>query len=349
MREIVYSPRMNNPKPSVIAVGNVIGMLEELTTNRRIIVVTDQNLWDAHGHIIDKYPHIIIQQGETHKNLATIEQIHRELLAMEADRSSYIVGFGGGIVTDITGFAASTYMRGIGFGFVATSLLAQVDASVGGKNGVNLDGYKNIIGTFNQPDFVLCDLNILSTLPEREMRAGMGEVLKCAIIGDRYLFDILYDNSFEHIVNSYELMFEIVVRCVKFKASIVAQDEREGGVRKLLNLGHTFGHGVEKCTSKYIHGEAVAIGISIIARLSTSLANLADVQKKEIEHAIEMLSLPSSAEDLSFEQILTAAKSDKKRSGNTIELVLIDKIGECRIASMTIEELLLLKKFDEQA
>lgn len=338
MTEIISAQRGNNTEPSMIAVGNVIGMLDSLTTLKRVVIVTDQNLLDNYPQIITRYPYILIPCGEHHKNLATIEYIHRQLLAMEADRQSYLVGFGGGIVTDITGFAASTYMRGIGFGFVATSLLAQVDASVGGKNGVNLDGYKNIIGTFNQPDFVLCDHTLLKSLPVRELRAGMSEALKCGIIGDPALFAIFEHNSFDQIIASEELIHEIVVRSVKFKAAIVEQDEHEGGARKLLNLGHTFAHSIEKSTDQYIHGEAVAVGIAIIAKLS----KLETPTYNRIIKALNMLSLPTTV-DVPFAKLLEIAKSDKKRAGDSIELILIHEIGSCEIRKISINGLLKLE------
>lgn len=327
----------------MIAIGQVIQMLEQLTAGKKVIIITDANLWNSYSQLISHYKYIIIPQGEQNKNLSTIEYIHRELLKMEADRSSYIIGFGGGIVTDITGFAASTYMRGIGFGFVATSLLAQVDASVGGKNGVNLDGYKNIIGTFNQPDFVLCDQSLLATLPERELRAGMSEALKCSILGDIELFNIFEQHTFNEIISSPELLFEVVMRSVEFKAWIVSQDEREAGVRKLLNLGHTFAHAIEKCSRDYIHGEAVAIGIATIARLSKQLTALSDGDYQRVIAALNSLGLPTQSPELPFDQLLQAAKSDKKRSGNHIELILIQTIGKCCISSFTIEELLSLR------
>lgn len=337
MKHIVYSSREGKSTPSMIAIGDVIGMLDELTADRSVFIVTDENLLRCYHDIISRYRYIVIPQGEQHKNLATVEHIHQQLLEAEADRSSYLVGFGGGIVTDITGFAASTFMRGIGFGFVATSLLAQCDASVGGKNGVNLDGYKNIIGTFNQPDFVLCDSSLLATLPQRELRAGMSEALKCGIIGDRELFNIFVNNSFEQLQG--DILTEIVIRSVEFKASIVAQDEREGGVRKLLNLGHTFGHAIEKCSHDYIHGEAVAIGIALIAKLSVALSSLKQSDCADIIKALKMLSLPVSVDEIPFDKLLQVAKSDKKRSGESIELILIEEIGRCQIRKIPIPEL----------
>lgn len=342
MKKVIFSTRGNNSTPSRIEIGDVLGSLEELVAGRRVVVITDENLLGAYAGFFERYDHIVIPTTERYKTLATVEFIHRELLARGADRGSYLVGFGGGIVTDITGFAASTYMRGIGFGFVATSLLAQVDASVGGKNGVNLDGYKNIIGTFNQPDFVLCDLSVLSTLPERELRAGMVEALKCGILSDVELFGIFERYDFEQIVSSKELLFEIVSRSVEFKASIVARDERESGVRKLLNLGHTFAHGIEKLTSRYIHGEAVAIGLVLIAGISCRRGLLSAESHERILRTIRQLDLPQVCAEIDFADIARAAKSDKKKHGSTIELILIRDIGDCVIESLELSELDML-------
>lgn len=343
MKKVIYVPRSNNPAPSLVAVGEVLSMLGELTTGKRCFVVTDENLYHHYSQLIEKYPHIIIPTGESNKNLATIEYIHRNLLEMNADRSSYIIGFGGGIVTDVTGFAASTYMRGVGFGFMATSLLAQVDASVGGKNGVNLDGYKNIIGTFNQPDFVLCDTQVLATLPPRELRAGMSEALKCGLIRDSKLFEIFENHTFEQIVSTHELLFEVVVRSVELKAAVVTADERESGERKLLNLGHTFAHAIEKCSSDYIHGEAVSIGLCKAAHISTKIGELPMVEYLRIETALRKLGLPLTASELNPDKLIQAAHSDKKRAGNSIEMILLHHIGESYIHKLDIDQLSILK------
>ena len=339
MKKTIYSPRLNNSTPSMVVVGNALPLLDELLADKRVIVITDSNLMDNYASLISRYRHIIIGQGEQCKNLATVEYIHRRLLEMGADRGSYIVGFGGGIVTDIAGFAASTFMRGIGFGFVASSLLAQVDASVGGKNGVNLDGYKNIIGTFNQPDFVLCDLSLLKTLPKREMRAGMCEALKSAIIDGGEMFDIFENYDFEQICSTPELLFRVVSGSVELKARIVAEDERESGVRKLLNLGHTFAHAIEKCSRKYVHGEAVAIGIAIISLFSKNIGELPDNDYKSIMKSIENIGLPHRCDDITMEALAEAAKSDKKRTDETIDLVLVRGVGECFIRKFDIDEI----------
>ena len=322
----------------MIAVGDVLQMIDPLTAGKKAVVVTDPNLYGLYKSIIDRFPHIVIPTGEDHKTLETVACIERELLAMGADRSSYLVGFGGGIVTDITGFVASTYMRGIGFGFVATSLLAQVDASVGGKNGVNLDGYKNMVGTFNQPDFVLCDLGVLKTLPVRELRAGMSEILKCGLIKDKALFEIFEKESFEGIISERTLLAKVIEAAVNIKATVVEVDEKEAGERKLLNLGHTFGHAIEKSTSKYIHGEAVAIGMVIAARISArqGLISLQDFQR--IENAIGLQGLPLEAEGVDKGTLIKAAHSDKKKAGDYMEMILLEGIGHGVVRKLPIAE-----------
>ena len=339
MRKIITVERYNHAEPSTVAVGDVLPMLTELTAGRNAVVVTDPNLYGFYGHIIRKYPHIVIPTGEENKILDTVAFIGRELLRMGADRSSYLVGFGGGIVTDITGFAASTYMRGVGFGFVATSLLAQVDASVGGKSGVNLDGYKNIIGTFNQPDFVLCDTSLLETLPEREMRAGMVEAFKCGLIRDERLFEMFEKHDYGEIVADGELLGRIIVGAIEVKAAVVEADEREAGERKLLNLGHTFGHAIEKSTGEYIHGEAVAIGIAMAAKASVELDMLDEADYSRVLKVIEGLGLPLQAAGVDRHVLAAAARSDKKKQGGDMELILLESIGRGVVKKVPVEAL----------
>ncbi|MCC8035997.1 MAG: 3-dehydroquinate synthase, partial [Rikenellaceae bacterium] len=220
MKEVIEVSR-DAGEPSRVFIGDVISELGSLSAGRRTIVVTDSNVHRRYRELIDGYEHIIIGMGETNKTLVTVEKIYRELIERGADRKTFLVGFGGGIVTDITGFAASTYMRGIPFGFVASTLLAQVDASVGGKNGVNLDGYKNMVGTFNQPEFVLCDLGLLETLPDREFAAGCAEIIKSGVIADRDLFELFEKHSLEEFRNNRELLLEAVSAAVRVKAGIV--------------------------------------------------------------------------------------------------------------------------------
>lgn len=331
--------------PSQIRIG--AGAFAQLSTlvpaGRPLFVVTDSNLARIYAEQLAPYRKIIIGLGEENKTLATVEQIHTELIAAGADRGCYLVGFGGGIVTDITGFVASTYMRGVGFGFVATSLLAQVDASVGGKNGVNLGGYKNMVGVFNQPDFVLCDVALLETLPRREFVAGLAEVVKSAVIDDARLFEMLERTTVDELLADVCLLSEVVARTVSVKARIVEADEREGGVRRLLNLGHTVGHAIEKCSRRWVHGEAVAIGMNYIGR-AAERAGVAEAGTVErIVALLSRLELPTECET-PMSELTTALRKDKKGSADKIHVVLPCAVGRCEVQTISytaLDELLL--------
>ncbi|MBE6209908.1 MAG: 3-dehydroquinate synthase [Rikenellaceae bacterium] len=325
--------------PSQIVIGEGLAQrFEEFVPKcSSLFVVTDSDVAVQYADLLAPYNIIIIGRGEKDKTLHTVEKIHQRLMEMGADRNSYIVGFGGGITTDVTGFVASTYMRGVGFGFVATSLLAQVDASVGGKNGVNLGGYKNMVGVFNQPDFVLCDMDVLDTLPMREFRAGMAEVIKSAVIDDAKLFELLEGVPAEELLANKGLLEEVVWRTVSVKARIVAQDEREGGVRRLLNLGHTIAHAIEKSSSLYVHGEAVAVGMAAINRVAVSLGVLSAENEARIDALLEGVGLPISC-DVPVDTLKQALRKDKKGVGDSIHIVLPCEVGRCEVRTMTFEE-----------
>jgi 3-dehydroquinate synthase len=319
-----------NRNPSRVIVGDALGMLPGmLPGGRRVVIVTDPNLDALYGEVIraNSDAQIVIPGGEENKTLDTVGGIHNRLIEIGADRRTYIVGVGGGIVTDITGFAASTYLRGVEFGFVATSLLAQVDASVGGKNGVNVGGYKNMAGVFNQPDFVLCDTGVLRTLPPREFRAGLAEMIKAGIIADPALFETLENYSPEELLADSALLRRTIVAAIRVKAAIVEADEKEAGARRKLNLGHTVAHAVEKLTRRYNHGEAVGIGLAAIADVGVRLGELAQRDRDRIVGAIVKAELPVSA-DLDAEQIAEALTRDKKVEGSALWLVLARRIGD---------------------
>ncbi len=323
---------------SRIVVGDVIGELRSYLPQRRVIVVTDANVHRRYKPIIDSFEHIIIGMGETNKTLYTVEKIYDELIALGADRECFILGFGGGIVTDVTGFVASTYMRGLHFGFVATTLLAQVDASVGGKNGVNVEGYKNMVGVFNQPEFVLCDTSLLKTLPEREFRAGLAEIIKAGIIADPTLFSLFEDHALDEFRQDGALLTRIITASIRVKAQIVESDEREAGVRKKLNLGHTFAHAIEKCSSEFLHGEAVAIGTVMMAGVSVRLGTLTEDEAARISRVIAKMGLPTES-GVDIKRLLKALKLDKKRDADQISLVLVRRIGSCEIRKTSFADL----------
>ena len=322
--------------PTKLFFGPAAEILPEVLPNRRVVVITDENVDRLYPDLVHRYEHIIIGIGEEIKNLHTVSRIYDELMAMGADRKTFLLGIGGGIVTDITGFVAATYMRGVEFGFVSTTLLGQVDASIGGKNGVNVADYKNMVGTITQPSFVISDVEMLRTLPERELRAGMAEVVKSAIVGDRELFDFIARNASEDIYRSTESMQYIVRRAMAVKMAIVEGDERENGKRIMLNLGHTIGHAIEKSTHELNHGEAVAVGMLLISRVACRLGflNLAD------EVAIEELLLKlgfSFDLPVSMEEVLKATHKDKKKDEGVINVVLPVEIGECEVRTMTFK------------
>lgn len=304
----------------------------------RVIIITDAKVHSSNLAFINSYEHIVIGQGESSKTMVKLEEIYRQLLNMGADRRTFIVGMGGGIVTDITGFVASTYMRGVRFAFIPTTLLSQVDASIGGKNGVNLDGYKNIIGVFAQPEFVLCDQALLNSLPDREFRAGLSEVIKAGIIGDPELFAMVEANTFEEIRSDKGLLHNLIVRAIKVKTEIVERDERDHGERRKLNLGHTFAHAIEKSFTNLSHGEAVATGIAIICSAAMRSGKLSSETGTRIKEVILKMGLPADY-PVEMKKLLSLIRSDKKREGKNIYLVFPHEIGCCEVEKLETDTL----------
>lgn len=337
MREIIEVKR-ENKAPSRIIIGDVIGDFKSYLPDSKVVVITDSNIHRRYQSMINEFDHILIGIGETNKTLLTIEKIYHQMIEMGVDRHSFILGIGGGIVTDIAGFVASTYMRGVRFGFIPTTLLAQVDASVGGKNGVNVEGFKNMVGTFNQPDFVLCDTTMLLTLPDREFRAGLSEIIKAGVIADPYLFSLFEKHSLEQIKSDQRLLGTIVSAAVRVKATVVEADEKEAGERKKLNLGHTFGHAVEKCSSDFLHGEAVAIGMSMICDLSVELGTLSESEAVRIKKVLIKMGLPANS-NIDKKRLLKAIELDKKRNAMSIDIILINAVGRCEIRKMLLSDL----------
>ena len=271
------------------------------------------------------------------KTLATIESIFDQLIDLEADRTTFIVGVGGGIVGDVTGFAASTYMRGLGFGFVASSLLAQVDATVGGKNGVNFKGYKNMVGVFNQPQFVIADIAMLDTLPPGEVACGLAEIVKHGCILDADYFDYIENHCDAIAALDPTVMHKLVHGSVVIKADVVAQDEREAGERRKLNFGHTIGHALEK-TLGISHGAAVGVGMVMAAELSHQKGLLSKEAVHRITALLERLHLPTRI-DFDAQRVIDALGKDKKRESDQLKFVFLETIGRAIIREIAIEEL----------
>ncbi len=277
---------------------------------------------------------IEIPTGETHKTLSTCEMIWQKLLAAGFNRHCLLVALGGGIVGDITGFAAACYQRGVDFIQLPTSLLAQVDSSVGGKTGVNHPLGKNMIGAFHQPQMVAIDIETLTTLPKREFRAGLAEVIKMALLFDADFFDWLETNIEAILMLDKASLVHLIRQSVQLKVNIVAQDEKEKGCRALLNLGHTYGHAIEHCQGfgKVLHGEAVAIGCLLACYFSEQELGLDPSLRKRLQRLLYQCDLPRELPlGTNGSKMLETMKRDKKNSQDNINLVLLDALASARI------------------
>ncbi|MFK7955971.1 MAG: 3-dehydroquinate synthase [Lysobacterales bacterium] len=276
----------------------------------------------------------VLPAGEGQKCVATWESIHHKLTAIGAQRDATIVALGGGVVGDLAGFAAATYMRGVGFVQVPTSLLAQVDSSVGGKTGINLPAGKNLLGAFYQPQGVLIDLETLKTLPDRELRAGLAEVIKYGLIGDAAFISWLEDNLQAALQLQSDVLAYAVGVSVKHKAEVVRRDEREQGPRALLNLGHTFGHAIEASAGygDVLHGEAVSIGMVCAAHLSQILGDLSVADQQRVTRLLKDAGLPVTLPTgSSAKALLDLMALDKKNQAGRLRLVLLNALGDARL------------------
>ena len=322
---------------SIIMIGERLENIKNYLPATSPIIITDTNVQKHWGHHFPSGAVIRIDTGETIKILDTVSNIYHRLLELDADRSSFIVGIGGGIVCDIAGFVASTYMRGVRFGFVSTTLLSQVDASVGGKNGVNFGGYKNIVGVFNQPEFVICDQDLLKTLPPREFQCGFAEIVKHAVIADDQLFRYLEQNWFPALEQDSAVIEKLVYDSVVIKSNIVNRDATEKGERRKLNFGHTLGHAIEK-TLQVPHGEAVSAGMILASALSERKGYLRQEDSARISNLLENFKLPVRLE-FNRQQVFEAIGKDKKREGDRLKFVLLKKIGTAVVEEIPIQEL----------
>lgn len=280
---------------------------------------------------------MVLDAGEKSKTLEGLAEVYRKMLQNGADRSSMIIGFGGGVISDIAGFIGSTFMRGIDFGFISTSVLGQVDAVIGGKNGVNLDGYKNMIGTFNQPSFILSDPVFFNTLPQEEYINGMAEVIKQFLIADSEGLQ-WYEKQLPSILGKDQVVLsELIYKQSQIKAKVVEEDEREKGLRKILNFGHTFGHAIEK-EEKWPHGHAVAAGMSVAIKLSYKEGLISEPEANQVLSLVEKTGLsilPPHSPVKYFESL----RKDKKKRGESVDFILLKRIGEAMIKRYNFDEL----------
>ena len=304
--------------------GKIGSKLKSLSVSPKTAIVSNPAVYRLYGKKVlnsikssgfDVIP-VIIPDGEKYKDISIVQKIYGELLMHRLDRKSALIALGGGVIGDITGFVASTYMRGIDYIQIPTTLLAQVDSSVGGKTGVNHKLGKNMIGTFYQPKLVWIDIDTLKTLPKRELRAGLAEVIKYGVIWDSKLFKFLEENKEKILSLNKKALGYLIKRSCEIKAAVVSKDERESGLRAILNYGHTIGHAIETVTGykKYLHGEALAIGMFIEAEIAESLKLLKEKTVQRIKSLIESYGLPTKIPvRINRNTLLASMQLDKKR------------------------------------
>ncbi|MBO7521492.1 MAG: 3-dehydroquinate synthase [Opitutales bacterium] len=327
---------------------------ERLSQKNPLAFVSEENVWGKYASFdspeFASCPKIIVENGEGAKRIGNFERVCRGLAEAKIDRSGAIAAVGGGVVGDLAGFCAASYMRGIDFYQVPTTLLAMVDSSVGGKTAVNIPEGKNLVGAFYQPKAVFIDTNFLKTLPPREFSAGMAEVIKYGLLGDKSFFEAI-ENLSEPLSHSHPEMGNVVARCCKMKAKIVSEDEREtakDGGRALLNLGHTFAHAIENVAGygNYLHGEAVGLGILLAARLSARLGMLGEGDVERIKNVMQVYGIPVKfREPISVDDLIEAGRRDKKAMSGKSRYVLLNGIG-CGVVVGGIDELLAREIFE---
>ena len=295
-----------------------------------------------HRQGIDVLP-IILPDGEEYKNAETLAMIYNALLTHRCERNTTILALGGGVVGDMAGFAAATYLRGVPFIQIPTTLLAQVDSSVGGKTGINHALGKNMIGAFYQPQVVLADIATLTTLPDRELRAGIAEVIKYGLIRDLPFFEWLETNMEKIMAREPEALVHAIYESCRNKAEVVTQDERETGIRAILNLGHTFGHAIETATGygTWLHGEAVGMGIVMAADLSMRRSDLGKHDCARIKALLVQANLPVTTPNLGVDKYLELMSADKKVESGNIRFVLLERVGQASIVTPVAVDLLV--------
>ena len=300
---------------------------------RRTLIVTDTVVQQLYAPLFGCLPEVTVGQGEAIKTLETVEILYRAFLDRGVDRSWRVVAVGGGIVCDIAAYAAATWMRGVRCLLVPTTLLAMVDAAIGGKNGVNYHRFKNLVGTIRQPDEVLIDPAFLKTLPRREMLCGLAEMFKHGLIADAG-----YLQELERTIAAGGALDAHIARSVEIKVSVVAQDETETGLRRILNFGHTVGHALEKLDPTLAHGEAVAVGMTVAADLSQRRGYIAKADADRVRDILSAAGLPVMTAHRAGD-IAAMMRADKKKSGDTLAFILLKKLGEAVIVDIPFTEL----------
>lgn len=321
----------------------------------KLCVVTDSNVAplyleavkNALKEKIDQVYEFVIPAGEQNKTLDNIKKLYEYLILNRFDRKDCLVALGGGVIGDMTGYAAATYLRGIDFVQVPTTLLSQVDSSIGGKTGVDFDSYKNMVGAFHMPRLVYMNLSVLNTLSDEQFSCGMGEILKHGLIKNREYFTWCMDNADKIQERDYETLLYMIKESCKIKRDVVEKDPTEKGDRALLNFGHTLGHAVEKLKNfEMLHGQCVAVGAVAAMKLSAMRGNVLEEDVANSEKCFEKFGLPVRAEGITAEQILQISKSDKKMEAGKIKFVLLQEVGNAYVdKTVTDEELMQASKY----
>jgi 3-dehydroquinate synthase len=314
-----------------------------------VFVVTTEDVWKLHGAIVERslaarpYKVLFFPGGEPNKRLSQLETLAEQMIAAGGDRSSVVVAFGGGIVGDVAGFLAAVFMRGIPVIQVPTTLLAQVDAAVGGKTGVNLVSGKNLLGSFHQPLAVIIDPDVLRTLPAREYRAGLYEIIKCGVIRDAELFGVMDQCVPAVLAQEPATLERIIAAAVRIKAEVVTADEREGDLRRILNFGHTFGHALEAETryERFLHGEAIAWGMRAATLLAEKIGRLDASGAASIHSVVAKYGPIPAVDGIQAGRLAARLRSDKKTIQGQVHFVLPTRIGDVAVVSGVADDLVL--------
>lgn len=323
---------------SEILVGEKWESVSRFLPEKDVVIITDHNVNRLYGDKFPDMPVFSVEPGEGSKKLEVIEQLADDLLEAGIDRSGFVLAIGGGVVCDVAGFLAAIYMRGIGCGYVSTTLLSQVDASTGGKNGVNLGTVKNMLGTIRQPEFVICDTALLKTLSEEEYLSGLSELIKTAVIGDSVLFELIEKGFNEIMSRDPDLLAGLIAKSVRFKGLVVSEDEKEAGLRRILNFGHTYGHAIE-LQKGLKHGFAVASGMELATAYSYEKKYIVREEMDRIISLLKRFRL-TGENDLTDDELEKLVIHDKKKSGAYIHFIFTHGIGKAEVEKIPVSEVL---------
>lgn len=332
MRKLTY--KFSNSSVDYYLAGG-ISHLKEIVEKNNTIIITDENVYNAHTKRFRNWNCIVLKPGEEFKVQSTADEVIDQLIEMEADRKTTLVGVGGGVVTDITGYVASVYMRGISFGFIPTSLLAMVDASIGGKNGIDVGVFKNMVGIIRQPKFILHDMVFLNSLPQKEWENGFAEIIKHAAIKHAGMFKELETKTLKHYQSRQKSICELVQRNAIIKTKVVQNDEFEKGERRLLNFGHTLGHALEN-QYELSHGQAISVGMTYASVISEKIIGFKEAGR--VAALLLKYDLPTFAA-FDKQKVFEVLKMDKKRERKEMNYVMLERIGKGVVKSIPLMQL----------